>query len=1268
MSLNHEAQNEDPDEVVTLWGDASGVVVVPDSALLFNGEFFRVGPDLYIVNDGVANFRVPDYFAQPDAADLKDLNGAVLRGDLVERLAGPIAPGQYAQSGAVDQPSPIGQVESAEGTASVQRADGTVETLQVGSKIYQNDVVATGDGASVSLTFVDGTIFTLTASSRMVIDELIYDPQSDANSGTFSLIQGGFVFIAGQVAKTGGMDVSTPSSTMGIRGTTVVVQVGTVNGVDTTEVSLTTDPDGGQGRVELRDIDGNLVAMITQTDTKWIVSAATGETREVARSLLDDAEDNLLIAEAFAAYRSAVERVDAGQTFVSGSDTSPSPSNPSTDTQPDAGLGVDGLDEPGAIQLPPPVETDETEPDADTFDEGLNAVQEDGPVVVVSGPEDAGEDDAIMGDITVIGSAAGTVFTVTSGPANGSVRVTADGQFDYVPDPDFNGTDSFTFSAIQPNGEVTEGTVLVEVLPVNDAPIGDVTSVAGPEDSILTGVIAASDIDGDVLSYAITELPENGEVTLFPDGTFSYRPDADFTGQDGFGVLVTDPAGETALATVVIEVSPVNDAPIITTVTGANLGTVTEGDEIADASGQLSAEDPDQDSTITWTGTSTALFGTFAITATGAWTYVLDNARADSLADGETVVETFTAVATDDMGASVSQTVEVTLTGTNDAPTVAQNTVFETPQNGMITGQLEASDVDGAGALIFALGSQAPSNGVLALGTDGSFEYTPTEGFVGLDRFSYTVTDAQGGVSTAQVTVAVESGSGGSGAQSVSLSFNEEANADTAAGAFAIETVAPEAQSVNLVIAMDSSGSIGAADWAAQREAVKDAILLLAEQFDGSATTVDVQIISYSDSATSIGPFDLQDPNLPDAILELPFLRGVTRWDLALDEANSFLTSEPSDEANFLLFITDGVPSNGQWRDSLDALKNPPGAGFTLDIQTFGIGDEYDPTLLQEIDPDPTLLVSAEDLAAALTETPVFAPTLISLEVSLEADGIDHGTIATEDSAALIVEGTDFELPLASIENIEALLGADNRINARARFDLDGDDSTAEVELFSSEVLAKADTAQDLAGLEGADLLLGSDLADAIEGGAGNDAILGFDGDDTIDGGEGADVVLAGAGDDVLRVGQAPDDGMDVLDGGAGRDILQIDVAGNLSDDLIPSLDLRNIEAIDMENGKANVLEISLEDVIDLSSTGDSELETLLDQALPESAIIYGDASDSLTLISSGAGGFQKVSDTPIDDGKGNTLDIYSYVEGGNVLATLGVDTDIDVTGAVVTT
>ena len=349
MSVPDFAISEASVVVTTLAAAPDGQMVIPAAELLFNADLQRSGHDLMLVNDGAETLRIPDYFATDTPADLHAPDGAMLTGAVVSRLAGPLAPGQYAQSGTAPGADPIGQVETMEGAVSVQRADGTIETLAVGVKIFADDVLQTGSDGALSVTFVDGTIFSLAAGSRMVIDDLIYDPDSSANSGSFNLIQGSFVFIAGQVAKTGGMDVSTPSATMGIRGTTVIVEVESVNGVVSTQVTLTRDPDGHVGAFVLRDLSGNEIANITDTDTKWLVSTQDGEIREVPRTLADDVNDSSLVAMAVTAFQSATARVDAGDTYVTLGDPAPN-NNTTPDTpQPGTDFEVDEVDEPDGI-------------------------------------------------------------------------------------------------------------------------------------------------------------------------------------------------------------------------------------------------------------------------------------------------------------------------------------------------------------------------------------------------------------------------------------------------------------------------------------------------------------------------------------------------------------------------------------------------------------------------------------------------------------------------------------------------------------------------------------------------------------------------------------------------------------------------------------------------------------------------------------------------------------------------------------------------------
>ncbi len=145
------------------------------------------------------------------------------------------SPIQLAQLGvggppATGQQIDIGKVTKVEGQVSVQHPDGTSSALSLGAKVLQGDTVTTSDNSAITITFVDGTTFALGGNAKMVMDELIYDPNSQSGSAFMSVVQGTFVFLTGQIAASGpdAMKVATPAGTIGIRGTKVgcVVEVG----------------------------------------------------------------------------------------------------------------------------------------------------------------------------------------------------------------------------------------------------------------------------------------------------------------------------------------------------------------------------------------------------------------------------------------------------------------------------------------------------------------------------------------------------------------------------------------------------------------------------------------------------------------------------------------------------------------------------------------------------------------------------------------------------------------------------------------------------------------------------------------------------------------------------------------------------------------------------------------------------------------------------------------------------------------------------------
>ena len=1257
--------------------DGGRPIRLPDADLLFSADFSREGSALVLRNEGAPDIRIPDYFRTGAAADLVSPEGAVMRGATVARLAGPEAPGQYAQAGEAVGAAPIGQVESLSGEATVQRADGTVETLGPGSKIFTDDVLQTGADGRLSVTFVDGTIFTLSAASRMVVDELIYDPAGQANSGGFDLIQGGFVFIAGQVARTGGMEVTTPAATMGIRGTTVLVEIEAQGGVATAQVTLVRDPDGDVGRVELFDLAQNLIATITEANASWIISTVDGETREVERGEAPDDADALLIAEAVAAYQSAFGRVGQGGSFVEldnvlrgGSGTGESDSD---------GNDVD-LDSDDADPLPELAPPPEAPRDGDgSFDEGRNGSVE--PTIVLTGDDSGRVADGVSpvadGQLDALATAVGGILTWSGSAAGrfGTFDISPDGEWRYTAGPGIVALDEGvtaveTFTAVISDGAGPRATrtITITVEGAGDAPVsvtpasqaaGSLTEAVG---ATASGRLSAVDPDaGAVLTWSGSAQGVYGSFAVAPDGSWSYvagpavRQLADGeTATETFTATVTDQTGRSATQAVTVTIGGANDAPVPTTPAAEATATVIDGGVLV-AEGRLTAADPDAGATLTWSGAATGTYGSFAVQPDGTWTFA-GNGLVQTLGAGASVTETFTATVTDEKGATATQAVVVTIRGANDAP-VSSAGEFDTAKGNAITGTLVAVDIDAGDVLTFGAGPKAPTNGTVVIGADGSFTYTPDPAFQGLDSFDFTVSDGQGGSSTSRVTVAVLSPTGsGSGGSSVSLGITGAPGVQPAGTV--ISTASPvDASGVNLVIALDRSGSIGAAEWNVQINQVADALEALAARFAGAATSVDVRIVTYASNATATGTFDLTDPALITTVRNLPYTGGGTNYTSALILTEAFFDAQPPGEANFLYFITDGEPSESTWPTVLNRLTDEAAKGYTLQIEAFGIGGQIDFDTLSAFDATPELLAGADALTGAFTATPLFSADLVSLSVELVADGVDRGVIATETSDGVVSSGLVTTLPLAEIAGLADLLGTSNRISATAGYDLDGDPSTVEIELFASSLFEKAGAAQTVTGTAGSDLLLGSDMADDITGGPGNDILLGFGGNDVLRPGAGIDTVLAGDGDDRIVVAAAetlPASGAERLDGGAGRDTLDIDFAGDVNAGLLDLVDLSGIEVIDMQNGQANTLRLTLSDVLGLSDESDSELEALLGGAIPSARTILGDATDSLVLE-----GAQKTG--TIVDASGNTFDIYSFEGGSDVLATLAVDADMAV-------
>ena len=142
--------------------------------------------------------------------------------------------------------------------------------LKLKDDIYLNDVLATSANSTLGITFNDATTFNLTANARITVDNYIYEDGGKQNSALFDITKGTVAFVASAVAKSGDMKISTPSATLGIRGTTGLVEVdGTTAGAH--NIKLYPDPDGRVGHIDVSDRNGVRLGALTQASSGFTV-------------------------------------------------------------------------------------------------------------------------------------------------------------------------------------------------------------------------------------------------------------------------------------------------------------------------------------------------------------------------------------------------------------------------------------------------------------------------------------------------------------------------------------------------------------------------------------------------------------------------------------------------------------------------------------------------------------------------------------------------------------------------------------------------------------------------------------------------------------------------------------------------------------------------------------------------------------------------------------------------------------------------------------
>jgi hypothetical protein len=163
-----------------------------------------------------------------------------------------------------------------------------------------------------------------------------------------------------------------------------------------------------------------------------------------------------------------------------------------------------------------------------------------------------------------------TTCTTCTEPPNGSLVNNGNGTFDYTPNPNYNGPDSFTYEICDLGGRCDTATVYITVTMSNDPPVASDDNADTQENSPVTIDVAAndSDIDGnlDISSVNTTcttcSEPSNGSLVNNGDGTFEYTPNPNYNGTDDFIYEICDTLNACDTALVNITIHPVDYPPV----------------------------------------------------------------------------------------------------------------------------------------------------------------------------------------------------------------------------------------------------------------------------------------------------------------------------------------------------------------------------------------------------------------------------------------------------------------------------------------------------------------------------------------------------------------------------------------------------------------------------------------------------------------------------------------------------------------------------------
>jgi Ca2+-binding RTX toxin-like protein len=673
--------------------------------------------------------------------------------------------------------------------------------------------------------------------------------------------------------------------------------------------------------------------------------------------------------------------------------------------------------------------------------------------------------------------------------------------------------------------------------------------------------------------------PLHGTVTFTAAGAITYTPAANYSGADSFTYTVTS-GGVTETATITVNVTAVNDAPI-NTLPAAQ----TANEDTATVITGVSVADVDSASLTT---TLTVAHGTLgvvtgggaAIAGNGSGTITLSGTAAQINAAVASITYTPVAdyngsdslgVATSDGSLTTSSSVALTVTAVadvvNDVVAATEDTVVTFNP---ITGLNETSGADNfesAGRILTAVGT--PAHGTVTFTAAGAITYTPTANYSGSDSFTYTVTS--GGVTeTATITVNVTPVNDAT-VPTLSVvaverwAFDEASGSSTTdaynaqTGTLSDSTPSPTTLPTWTTGHTGTSGSAlhfdGAGSYVALASTTTAALLGSSSLSFWIKTTQTGNAAGWDSPAVIASEQSGSTNDIQWGVLNAS---GKIGFDVG-NAAGVYSTTSVNDNAWHQVAITRDASTSlvSIYIDgTLEATGSPTDAGFTATLNKltgFGATNNF------LNDAAGTDLTDNHFLNADLDDVRIYSHVLTADQVaaikSVESGYHDVAVANDGDAIKLALTATDYTALSVSGLNTGMVIsdgagghtttigatGTDTEVDLTgwtlSGLSISGAGTGSATLVFHATDTVSGETqstTEYLNIVNGTSLVAGSSSADTLTGTANADLLIGNAGDDTLNGAAGNDRLLGGAGIDTLNGGS----GNDILYGGAGNDTL----------------------------------------------------------------------------------------------------------------------------------